>query len=361
MSETEAQRVVKRINALTAEEEQGLSKRYDIGDWLSWNYEPTGRSNVSLTITTAGGEYILRRSNPRKSLPSILFEVELIDFLRGKGYPAPEIVATRDGKKFVEDQGTFYLLTRCISGRPFEPGNPVHLREAGRALGTYHNLVKHFPGYPPGPASMMSGLSPEGSRSFPAIEEFVGRFFGAEEQQRLSRLFSYVRDRAEDLRSRLQEVYPRLLKLMIHASYGQSALLFDQDTLVGVLDYDRAVYEIRALDLAYSVKELCHRHQEFLDTGKVTLNLDCFRAFLKFYQETEPLPEEEAQVLPLVFAARHVLKIVDKCSGFLAKDAVNPRQETHTRKLVFKLERETAWLEWLAQHEKELRTVVSEE
>ncbi|MBI5583663.1 MAG: phosphotransferase, partial [Deltaproteobacteria bacterium] len=319
-----------------------------------------GRSNVSLTITTPGGEYILRRSNPRKSLQSIRFEVALIDFLREKGYPAPEIVPARDGKKFVEQNGTFYLLSKCISGRPFDPGNPLHLREAGRALGNYHNLVKHFPGLTPVSASMMSGLGPEGGRSFPAIEQFGGRFLDQEEKKRLSRLFSYVRGRSETIRSRLEDSYPRLLKLVVHASFGQSALLFDQDTLAGVLDYDRAVYEIRALDLAYSIKELCHRHNEFRETGQVKLDFDCLRSFLKVYRQVSPLPEEELQVLPLIFGARHVLKIIDKCNGFLSKDTVNPRQETHLRKQVFKLERETAWLAWLEGHEEELLAVLNE-
>lgn len=344
-----------RSKVLAEDEVRALSGMYDIGAWLSWSHEAKGHANVSFLIETATGKYVLRRSNPRKSLSGIRFEVSLVDFLRKRGYPAPEVIPVRDGERFCERMGTFYLLSRLISGGPYDPENPSHLLEAARRLGTYHGLVRQFPDpvrHLPAPA--MAILGPQGNRSFAEIEKSASRLLDNEEQKRLVDLFSCVRRQSEQVHHQLEEIYPRLLKLAIHGSYGRSALIFDGDTIVGVVDYDRAAYEIRALDLAYSIKEFCFVHGKSRKELHVALDYDHFRLFLAAYQEVEPLPGEELQVLPLILRMRHVVKVVNLCNSYILKDAAVPREERQMRRLVLKLEREATWLEWLAKHHEEL-------
>ncbi len=66
-----------------------LQETYGVGDWLEWRRTPKGSSNTSYFITTTTGRYVLRRSNTRKTLEAIQFEVRLLDYLRSSGYPAP--------------------------------------------------------------------------------------------------------------------------------------------------------------------------------------------------------------------------------------------------------------------------------
>ena len=60
----------------------------------------------------------------------------------------------------------------------------------------------------------------------------------------------------------MAEIYPSLNKLIIHGSFGRSALIFDGERLIGIVDYDRATHEIRAMDLAYTIKAFCRIHDQ---------------------------------------------------------------------------------------------------
>ena len=333
-----------------------LEKSYDVGAWLSWSHEPRGHANASFVIDAATGKYVLRRSEPRKRIEGLRFEVELIDFLRQRGYPAPEIVTARSGDKFVNHLGKLYLLTRLIPGGPYDPGNPGHLIEAGRGLGRYHRLVKNFPGpFFHRLAPMMSHLGPEGAASFPVIEDFGRRLLPPGEQARLTHMLSDARRRSQSLHLQLADIHPRLPLLVIQASYGQSALIFDRDTLAGVVDYDRATMEVRGLDLAYSMETFCHHHDKSGAEPRVVFDFDLCRRFFAAYREVEPVPEEELQAFPLMFQARHIIKIVNNINMFIDKDAVMPRDEAKLRKhVLLVLEGETAWLKWWAGHDREL-------
>jgi homoserine kinase type II len=333
-----------------------LSRAYDIGEWLSWSHEPRGHANATYLITAATGSYVLRKSESRKSLAGLRCETELIDFLRQKGYPAPEIIPARQGEKFLSHQGSFYLLTRLIPGGLYDPENPRHLLEAGGGLGLYHKLVKDFPGpFFQRLAPLLWHLGPEGSASFPAIEDFGRRYLGPGEQARLADMLSYTRQQAGFLYSQLAGIQPCLSPLMIQASYGQSALIFNNDTLVGVVDYDRATHDVRGLDLAYSLETFCHHHDKSGPEPRVVFDFERCRNFLRGYREVEPVPGEELQVMPLVFQARHIIKIGDKLNTFVAKDAVAERDERKFRKhVLLVLVGETAWLKWWAGHTREL-------
>ena len=119
-----------------------LSKTYDIGDWLDWQRTPQGSTNISFFVTASSGRYVLRCSTARKSLDAMRFEVQLIGYLRKRGYPAPTIIPTWRGEGYAEHNGTFYLMTAFIPGSPYDPENMDHLLAAGRGLGLYHQLVK---------------------------------------------------------------------------------------------------------------------------------------------------------------------------------------------------------------------------
>src|SRR5215208_7605381 len=108
-----------------------LHRAYDIGDWLSWERILEGRSNHSFFVTASTGNYVLRRSNTRKNAEAVRFEVRIIDHLRERGYPAPQIIPTRWGERYVEHDGLFYLMTAFITGSPYDPENPEHLLAAG--------------------------------------------------------------------------------------------------------------------------------------------------------------------------------------------------------------------------------------
>jgi homoserine kinase type II len=99
-----------------------LCRAYDIGDWLSWERIQGGRSNHSFFVTASSGNYVLRRSNTRKSVgknaEAVRFEVRLIDHLRGRGYPAPQIIPVRRARRTLLSDDGLYCREFLRSRKP---------------------------------------------------------------------------------------------------------------------------------------------------------------------------------------------------------------------------------------------------
>ena len=335
---------------------EALNAAYSVGDWLSWERTPKGSSNTSFFVTTSLGKYVLRRSNARKTAAAMRFEVSLVDYLRANDYPAPELIRARQDEGYVEHEGVLYLMSAFIPGEPYDPENRNHLVAAGRGLGLYHRLAREFTtGHvydPPTPA--LADLGPRGVSRLAQVERFARGFLSAEEKGRLDEAFSYIRSQFTGVYRELVEAYPRLGKLIVHGSFGRSAIIFEGDELAGVVDYDRAVSEIRGIDLAYTLKAFCRIHDAGSEDYRVGLDYLEARALLDAYREVEPLPESEITALPLIFRAQRLAKVLNKCDNLLTKNAVVPQEEKDLRKVAIMAEREAIRLRWLEEHSQDL-------
>ena len=352
----------RKLVVLPDEDVDMLCRAYDIGDWLSWERIQGGRSNHSFFVTASSGNYVLRRSNTRKSVgknaEALRFEVRLIDHLRERGYPAPQIIPTRGGERYFEHDGLFYLMTAFIAGSSYDPENPEHLLAAGDGLGRYHRLVSTLSGpYYAHRSSLLTNLGPEGIGALDVVERLAQPFLDIEERKRLHDSVSYLQNQFVDVPRAIVEVYPGLSKLVIHGSFGRSTLLFAGDTLIGVVDYDRARFEVRAMDLAVTIKGFCRDYESGEDYW-VGLDYARCRDLLAAYREVESLPKEEFRALPLIFRGQHLAKVQERCQNLVNKNAVVPQEAKDVRKLATKIEQETARLRWLETHSDDLLAAI---
>jgi Ser/Thr protein kinase RdoA (MazF antagonist) len=324
-----------------------LRGAYDIGDWLSWERILEGRSNHSFFVTASSGNYVLRRSNTRKNAEAVRFEVRIIDHLRERGYPAPQIIPTRWGERYVEHHGLFYLMSAFITGSPYDPENPEHLLAAGDGLGRYHRLVSTLSGpYYAHRSSLLTNLGSDGIGVLDEVKRLAEPFLDIEERKRLQDSVSYLQNQFVGVSRAIGEVYPGLSKLVIHGSFGRSTLIFAGDTLIGVVDYDRARFEVRAMDLAVTIKGFCRDDKSGEDYW-VGLDYARCRDLLAAYREVETLPKEELRALPLIFRGQHLGKVRERCENLVNKNAVVPQEDKEVRRKVTKVEKETARLRWL--------------
>ena len=339
---------------LTGADVDLLRRVYDIGEWFTWDRTPTGYTNHSFFIATSTGKYVLRRSNMdwkiRKGADAMRFEVRLIDHLRERGYPAPQIIPTREGDRHFTHQGAFYLMTAFIAGDPYEEGNTAHLLAAGEALGRYHRLVRTLSG--PSAASAPI-LEPRAISALDKAEHLVAPFLSAGERRHLRNQISYLRSQFASIPRALAEGYPELNKQVIHGSFSETCLIFAGDALAGVLDYDRARYEAVATDLAIAIRSFCH-HSRRDERFWIDLDYTRCRDLLAAYQEVNPLPEEELRALPLILRQHLAIKALKRCDNFLWRNSVAPQEEARARKLAKRLEAGAARLQWLEEHSWEL-------
>jgi len=338
---------------------EALGRAYDIGDWLDWQRTPQGSTNISFFVTASSGRYVLRCSTARKSLDAMRFEVQLIGYLHQRDYPAPAIIPTRQGKGYAEHNGTFYLMTAYIPGSPYDPENASHLQAAGRGLGLYHQFVKDFPGpYYHRPSPDLTSLGSTGVSRLTDVSPLTNRFLGADEQKRLAHAFAYISSQFISVQREMAELYPGLSKLLIHGSFGRSALIFEGDRLIGIVDYDRATHGICGMDLAYTIKAFCRVHDQQSEEYRIGLDPRRCRELVLAYQEVEPLAREEVQALPLIFREQRLVKVLQKCNNLLTKDAIVLQEAKDMRKLALMAEREATRLRWLEAHSEGLRAAL---
>lgn len=133
-----------------------------------------------------------------------------------------------------------------------------------------------------------------------------------------------------------------LTSLVIHGSYGQSAVLVDGGRLTAVLDFDRSAQDLLGLDVAYAVRS-------FGRSG-VGIDRDRCRAFLHYYRSQAPLAEADLAAMPELFQAHRLIVIAKKCGNLLTKQAIVPRQPKDAAKFALLLERECARVRWLTDN-----------
>jgi Ser/Thr protein kinase RdoA (MazF antagonist) len=111
--------------------------------------------------------------------------------------------------------------------------------------------------------------------------------------------------------------------------------LFQQDQLLAVLDFDGCHFEIRAMDLAIALKNMCrglNKHSQ-LDMTRVS-------AFMAAYQAEESLTDIELAAIPTLLQAQRLRSLVARyerlCFG-------QRRIEHRTEKFLSELAR----LRWL--------------
>lgn len=331
---------------------EALSTQWDVGEWRSAKRAEKGRANITLVVETDRGRYALRSSNFRKTEAGLHFELSLLEHLRAVGYPAPRIVPTRSGDLYTAGMdGSFCVMTEWIAGEHFDGANHAHLLEAGRWLGRYHQAVSGFaPRFSTEVKVRFEVAAAEGPNAVAAVAGVAEEVAGPESRKRLAVAIDALAGAFEAIPD---AVPAGLAECVIQGSYGGSAVLFDGNDLCAVLDFDRATWEWRTLDLAYSAKSFARDRVD--RTGGASMDPVCCRAYLEAYLSEQPLPVSELEALPAVMAAQRLIKVAVKAGNLARKHNTRLRQtERDVDKFASVLEHEARMLGWLRQWGTEL-------
>lgn len=326
-----------------------LEAAYGLGRWREWHRTASGTSNISWFVRTDAGEVVLRRSHNLKSVAGAEFECALIDHLRGHGYPAPPVQRTRDGAILVEVEGVLHMVMRLMPGGAYDPGDAGHFEAVAKGLGRYHSLVSEL-SLPRDRerSSSLASLGQQGQENLYAAVDVVEPLLAAGARTTLREQARFLADRMERLNVGLGERQKDLTFLLIHGSYGQSAVLVDETGLTAVLDFDRSAEDLLGLDLAYALRSFCRegpvRH---LGYG---VDPDRCRTFLNHYRSRAPLAEVDLAAMPDIFQAQRLVVIVKKSDNLLTKQAIIPREPSDANKFARMLEREFNRVHWLTDN-----------
>jgi len=279
----------------SADELARVLARYGLGELKAAQRVERGFVNENWVVQTSRGRYFLKRRHAHLRQPDVIrCQHALIARLRHAGFPAPAIVPTVSGETFCILGGEFYEIHRYIEGAPYDHDRPAHLDEAAVTLGRYHIHVQGFA--PPAMRDRGELYSPTILRTnLTHLAEVWGLDRDAESAPVVRQLEGHAADLASGFAG-----HGTLPHLVIHGDYYAGNLLFEGDRIVGVVDYDKARWQPRIVELAESLIYFASsrpgrlKHLVYPDT----LQWEPFRRFLHHYARAVVPEEREVHALP---------------------------------------------------------------
>lgn len=313
-----------------------ILSHFDIGVIDSIVEFPRGsRKAPKLIVVSDSGKYLLkRRARGRDDAFKVAFCHQLQLHLAEKQFPLPHLIGTKnDNNSMLQWRGAIYELFEYIPGQGY-PQTLESTFDSGRILALYHKLLQSFHSeyhVPQGSYHMAPAVEtcirqiPKTLTHVPAIDQVV----------------AYLMDsyrHAADMTDRLGiDSWP---KQIIHGDWHPGNMLFRDNRVVAVIDYDSARVLPRVIDIAngalqFSIlggDEDVSRWPEHVDEPR-------FRRFLKGYDEVVLMSEAEVGTIPWLMIEALIAEAVFP----IAATGVFGRMEGGA--FLAMVARKTAWLQ----------------
>lgn len=252
------------------------------------------RQAPKVVLETSTGTVLIKRRTPGKATAQhIAFSHSIQNHLGDRAFPLARLVPTQTGQGALSFGGFVYEVFSFINGKRYDRSLPP-TAEAGRALAYFHRLLSDFvgPGAPVTGSYHAVAAIPEALRALPARIQARGL---EETANNLAVLYDQA-----GLRVREAGIagWPRQV---IHADYHPGNVIFSDDGIRAIVDFDSARVGPRALDVANGAMQFSVTRTG-LDPMAWPVELDHNRlqAFLGAYDAVEGciLSKAECRALP---------------------------------------------------------------
>ncbi|MDB5289529.1 MAG: hypothetical protein JWL69_770 [Phycisphaerales bacterium] len=282
--------------AFSAEELAIIMSHFDIGVIDSIVDYPRGsRKAPKLLIVSEQGKFLLKRRARGKDDPyKVAFAHAIQLYLASKQFPLPHLVGTRKtNNSMLQWRNTVYELFEYIPGQSY-PQTLEATFDTGRILSLYHKLLQDF----------RSEWQPSGGsyHAAPSVETGLKQIPSAltagegDPLPLLRFLLDSYRHAAQMADGQGLDNWPRQI---VHADWHPGNMLFRDNHVVAVIDYDSARVLPRIIDVANGALQFSiiggdddvAKWPEYLDESR-------YKRFLRGYDEVMLLSEAEIRTIP---------------------------------------------------------------
>lgn len=279
----------------SAEELAVALSNYDIGIIESVVEFPRGsRKAPKLLIVAEHGKYLLkRRARGRDDAFKVAFCHQIQLHLMAQQFPLPHLIGTRkDNNSLLQWRGATYELFEFIPGQNY-PQSLEATGDSGRILALYHKLLENFESqYQPSLGSYhMAPAVESGLRQIPKTLAHAPNIVQVCDY--LLKSYNHAASTVDQLG---METWP---KQVIHGDWHPGNMLYRDNRVVAVIDYDSARVLPRILDIANGALQFSILGGDD-DVSKWPEHPDevRFKRFLKGYDEVVLLSEAELSAVP---------------------------------------------------------------
>lgn len=219
---------------------------YDIGVIRSVREMPRGSTDKPKVVlkTDRGLLLLKRRPGMREQRDRVAFVHGVQAHLASRGFPLPRLVATRNERApLVRIQDNVYELYEFVRGRVYSV-SPEESFAAGRMLAELHRTVAGFKADHAPTGGGFHAVPQLGQR----IEQIPGKIPTlASSKDALRSLHDLYEEASHSASDVGMGAWPRQV---VHGDWHPGNLLFADDQVTAVLDFDSARIDVRAMDLA---------------------------------------------------------------------------------------------------------------
>ena len=313
---------------LTLAQLQRLADVFDLGRVIQMDKPLTTQCNTTDPFKTGRGTFLLRARHGEEFGARVEYLHSLIDYLCDHGFPAAEVMRTRDGSSWTTWGDRIVEIHGFI---PHDPG--VHrdwrrMNAAATALGDLHRMLGRAAlGKTPVPPEMRNDVTPEQTWTLLDDAEATLEHLYARPDERTEQAIAICRRAREVLEPMLHD-YPRIIGnlpwMTIHGDFHFWNVLYRADQIAAVVDYDFVQERERLFDIAYALQNVIDHLRNVHGAslrGWADLKWANARMWVDHYDESAPLPltEAERQWLP-----KEILRIclVSVATSVLQEDPV---------------------------------------
>jgi homoserine kinase type II len=273
---------------------------YDVGviDSIA-EFARGSRKAPKLLIVSEQGKFLFKRRARGKDDPfKVAFTHSLQLFLASKQFPLPHLVGTRrDNNSMLQWRNSVYEMFEYIPGQSY-PQSLESTFDAGRVLALFHKLLEDFKSEwrPPSGSYHMANAIEQGLKSIAVNLPIGPESERNEAQQLLGQLLRSYRKAALEAQKHGLDAWP---KTIVHADWHPGNMLFRDNRIVAVIDYDSARLLPRVIDTANGLLQFSiiggdddvAKWPDYLDENR-------FNRFGRGYDQVLVLSQAEIKAIP---------------------------------------------------------------
>ncbi len=251
-------------------------KSYSIGTLIDLKGISSGIENTNYLVTTSHGKYILTLFEKLAS-SELPYYLNLMVHLSNHGVPCPSPIANLENKFLGSLNSKPASLVTYLPGSPLEHPVPEQCAHVGTLLANMHLSALSFP-------EKMNNA--RGSKWRETIAPTLIPLLPSEEATLLKRELHF------------QSLYQfgDLPQGVIHADLFRDNILFNNNTIGGVIDFYFACNDVLLYDLAIAANDWCMTEDGELNDANLL-------SLLRAYHYIRPLTSDERNVWPVMLRA----------------------------------------------------------
>jgi len=269
----------------TKKDFEEIAEKYELGKYKSNRHIWHALENTVYFIQTTKGKYILKifkKSNSK----FIKYQIKMTDYLAKNKVLTPRILKTKSGKGIHNYKKHDITIQEFIIGEEREKLNNIQVKNIGKEIGRLNKkLLK---------------LNLKGGDNWGKDHQFKLEKNNVLKINKLD-----IKKEEKSLIKDLKKINrKKLRKSIIHSDLGDSNLLFKNNNLVAIIDWDDAhrdylIYELSAVISSFFIsKDLVKKEQ--------------IKLFLKHYQKELKINSEEKKAL-YYFTKDRIIKALIWC------------------------------------------------